>query len=195
MNLSRRSRSLSVVLVGVALAGCSAAPVASPTPSPTYACVPEAGGEAVPCGPIEYEQSQRRDALYAEAEAVYRRFWAEMRRVELDSTPTLTPELEATTGGPYRDTLSELLVLARGNQRVSGGPQIAWVRRLVGLSRSGSIVALETCSDNADALYADPQGGPPAAGISGQRRLYFGRDEASLPLRIIDSEYMKVETC
>lgn len=41
--------------------------------SPTYQCVPEAGGDPVPCGPIEYEQAQARDALYAEAEAVYRR--------------------------------------------------------------------------------------------------------------------------
>lgn len=195
MNLSRRSRSLVVVLVGVALAGCSAAPVASPTPSPTYACMPEAGGEAVPCGPIEYEQSQRRDALYAEAEAVYRRFWAEMRRVELSPTPVLTPELEATTSGAYREMLNELLEQSRGYQRVSEEePQLAWVKRLPGLSRSGSIVALRTCSENGQTLYANPEG-PATEGLTGQHRLFFSPDGEGGVLRIVDAESMTTSSC
>ena len=90
MDLLRRVGSLVVGVVCVALAGCSPSPVASPSPSATFLCVPEAGGDPVVCGPIEFEQAQRRDALYAEAEAVYRRFWVEMRRVELSSTPELT---------------------------------------------------------------------------------------------------------
>ena len=191
------------LMVGVwcsAVVGCSsgvssAPPVGSPSPSVTLECVPEAGGDPVSCGPIEFEQAQRRDALYAEAEAVYRRFWGEMRRVELSSTPELTPELEAMTGDPYRETLVDLLARSRGSERVSGEPRIAWVRRLVGLSRSGSIVALETCSENADAMYADPEGGAPAEGFTVKRRLYFSRGEATLPLRIVDSEFLRVTTC
>ena len=78
------------LMVGVwcsAVVGCSsgvssAPPVGSPSPSVTLECVPEAGGDSVSCGPIEFEQAQRRDALYAEAEAVYRRFWVETLRVE-----------------------------------------------------------------------------------------------------------------
>jgi hypothetical protein len=194
MNLSRRSRSLSVVLVGVALAGCSAAPVASPTPSPTYACVPEAGGEAVPCGPIEYEQSQRRNALYAEAEAVYRRYWAEKERLASMPDPSWTAELEATTGGAFRESAMELVDRARGRQRVSGEPQLAWVKRLPGLSRSGSIVALEVCTDASGATYASADGGQPQPGLTGQLRLYYSRDQDSV-LRIVESEAKEVPTC
>ena len=90
------------LMVGVwcsAVVGCSsgvssAPPVGSPSPSATLEYVPEAGGDPVGCGPIEFEQAQRRDALYAEAEAVYRRFWVVSTTLEYEADPTF--ENEAT---------------------------------------------------------------------------------------------------
>ena len=156
--------------------------------------MPEAGGEAVPCGPIEYEQSQRRNALYAEAEAVYRRYWAEKERLASMPDPSWTAELEATTGGAFRESAMELVDRARGRQRVSGEPQLAWVKRLPGLSRSGSIVALRTCSENGQTLYANPEG-PATEGLTGQHRLFFSPDGEGGALRIVDAESMTTSSC
>jgi hypothetical protein len=193
MNLSRRSRSLVVVLLGVALAGCSPAPVAAPTPSPTYGCVPEAGGDPVPCGPIEFEQAQQRDALYSEAEAVYRRYWAEWIRLEQLPDPTLTPELEAVTAGDFQQRVVRLLAGAQGRPRLSGDPELAWIRRLPGLSRAGSVVALSSCTDASHVRFVNPDG-EPTPGLTNEHRLYLSRDEGG-SLRITDSEFRAVASC
>lgn len=190
-----RARAAALMLSLSFVAGCSPAVAPTPTPSPTYQCVPEAGGDPLPCGPIEFEASQRRDALYAEAEAVYRRFWAEMARIDVDPAPEMTPELEASTAGPYREILVQLLVVMRGNQRLSGESSVVWVKRLVGLESSGSVVALSVCTDERSALFADPAGGEPQPGKAVQRRVYFARDGGVGPLRIVDSEFLEVDAC
>ena len=46
----------------------------SPVATPTYMCTPEAGGDQAPCTQIAYEKMKARDALYTEAETVYRDF-------------------------------------------------------------------------------------------------------------------------
>ena len=192
MNLSRRPSSLIIVLLVVA-AGCSPAPAVTPTPSPTYACIPEAGGEAVPCGPIEYEQSQRRDALYAEAEAVYRRFRVEATRVDGVADPAMTPELEAVTGGEFRQALISVFQQSQGRQRLSGEPAIVWVRRLPDLSRSGSIVAITACTDATRVRFANPDG-EPTAGVVSEHRFFLARDSAGA-LKIVSSEHRSVASC
>ena len=52
-------------------------PVASPTP--TFLCTPEAGGDASPCSEAQYDEMKAKDALYEEAEAVFREMLAEAR--------------------------------------------------------------------------------------------------------------------
>ena len=135
----KRVCSLVVGVTCVAVAGCSPSPVASPSPSPSpsaaFLCVPEAGGDPVVCGPIEFEQAQRRDALYAEAEAAYRRYWAEVQRVELSAHPVVTPELEVVTEPRFRELLREAFVQAEGRQRVEGEGSVVWVRHAPGVSR------------------------------------------------------------
>ena len=190
-----RARAAALMLGLSFVAGCSPVVAPTPTPSPTYQCVPEAGGDPLPCGPIEFEASQRRDALYAEAEAVYRRLWAEMARVDSDPAPHMTTELEAVTAGPYRETLEQLLVAMRGNQRLSGDSSLVWVRRLIGLQRSGSVVALNVCTDDRQALFANPAGGEPLQGRAVDRRVYLARADGVGPLRIVDSEFARVESC
>ena len=192
MNLSRRPSSFVIVLLVVA-AGCSPVPAVTPTPSPTYVCIPEAGGEAVPCGPIEYEQSQSRDALYAEAEVVYRRFRAEWDRLQLSANPVMTAELEAVTAGGFREMIARALEQAQGRNRLSGQADVVWVRRLPGLSMSGSIVALTVCTDARGVLFANPSGAP-TQGVVSDHRFYMARDAGGL-LRIVNSESRTVESC
>ena len=180
------------VMLGLAFTtGCDS----TAAPSPTYLCVPEAGGDAVPCDATDFEAAQRRDALYAEAEAVYRRLWAEMARVDSDPAPHMTTELEAVTAGPYRETLVQLLVAMRGNQRLSGDSSLVWVRRLIGLERSGSVVALHVCTDDRQALFANPAGGDPLRGRAVDRLIYLARADGVGALRIVDSEFARVEAC
>ena len=167
------------VLRLIVTVGCSPAPRPVSTPSPVYQCVPEAGGDPMPCGPIEFETTQRRSALYGEAEAVYRRFWAEIVRIDSSPEPVMTPELEATTMGKFHESVVTLLGELKGAQRVSGESPIVWVRRLVGMERSGSIVALEACTDERNARFINPKGGDLLVGRATQRRLYFARDAQS----------------
>lgn len=164
-------------------------------PSPTYLCVPEGDGDAVPCDATEYETAQRRDALYAEAESVYRRYWAEVGRIRLTAEPTMSAELEATTEGPFRESVEVLLGQSQGAQLISGETPVSWVKRLPGSSRQGSVVALEVCSDARGALFANPDGGAPRPGRAYQQRLYFGRGGEEASLRIMDSAFMRVESC
>lgn len=55
----------------------------------------------MPCDATEFETAQRRDALYAEAEAeaegFSRSFWAEMVRIDVDTAPEMTPKLGSAT--------------------------------------------------------------------------------------------------
>ena len=193
MSSSRRARWLMVVLLSIALTGCSVSTVVSPSPPPTYVCVPEAGGDPVRCGPVEYEEAQQRDALYAEAEAVYRRFWAERVRLEQVTDPAMSDELESVTGGKFRESTARLLERAQGRNRISGDAQIVWMRRLPGLSMSGSIVAITVCTDARRVRFANPNG-EPTVGVVNDHRYHLSRD-ADGALKIIDSEYRPVESC
>lgn len=184
-----------VVLYFSAVVGCAPVPASTPTPSPAYQCVPEAGGDPVPCTSIEFETSRHRDALYSEGEAVYRRYWSEVTRVRLSAEPSMTPDLEETTAGNFREGVRQLIEDSRGAQRVSGDAPVVWVKRLPVLTRSGSIVALEVCTDATTARYANPQGGSPTAGRAFQQRIYLARLENAGALRIVDSEYKEVAAC
>ncbi len=86
---------IGAVLLGLAfITGCGS----TVAPSPTYLCVPEPGGDAVPCDATEFETAQRRDALYADAIAATGRGTG----IRLTAEPTMSAEAEATTEGPYR---------------------------------------------------------------------------------------------
>ena len=178
-----------------ALTGCTTAapPTATPTTSPTYLCTPEAGGTPLPCGPIEAEQAEKRDSLYAEAETVYRRFWTESQRVQLEPNPKASSELESLTTGTFRGFLTEMIEALQGHQRVAGESRLVRVDRLPGLSRGGSDVALLVCLDGSQARFNDPSGGEPTPGIRSEQRIYLTRVEGSL--KISDSEVRGVEAC
>ncbi|MFT3875334.1 MAG: hypothetical protein QM708_02745 [Propioniciclava sp.] len=184
------------MLLSVLLAGC--APTA-PTPSPTlvtYTCVPEAGGEPYACTAKEHEEMLAVNALYDEAEAVYRRHMTEVFRLSSHwEFSEVTPEIEATAGGPYLERMTTIFTKNREEhiERISGEPVIGWVKRFPGRSMSGSVVALWTCVDGSPGIstkLGDPQGSP---GITTENRLYLNRVNGAL--KIWDSEYKVVESC
>lgn len=192
----RRGRLIALALLpAVLLAGCGAAPTPSPTPT-SYLCTPEAGGDAYPCTAEEHATMVALDALYDEAEAVYRRHMAEVARISSHwEFAEVTPEIEATAAGPYLELITQRIAENRADriERVSGSPEIAWVKRLPGKSMSGSIVALWSCLDGSDGVSTtiDAPNGKP--GIIAHSRVYFRRVDGAL--KLWESEAKLVESC
>ena len=177
------------------LAGCGPAPAPSPTPT-TYTCTPEAGGDAYPCTAEEHAAMVALDALYDEAETVYRRHMTEVFRLSSHwELAQVTPEIEATAAGPYLERMTQLITQNRDErvERISGEPGIGWVKRLPGKSLGGSIVALWTCMDGSHGISTtleDPSGQP---GIIAEARIYFRRSDGAL--KLWESETKLVESC
>lgn len=190
----RRTLPVTVILTAALLSACTPpnAPTPAPTPTPTFSCVPEAGGEPVPCGPIEYEQAQKRDALYAEAEGVFRRYWAELGRLSLERRPEFTPELEATTAGSFAKETQESLLPSRHALRVEGEAPIRRIARVQGLSKGGSEVTLLVCIDASMAKFESAAGvvGP---GVPFEERVFLSRAQDSL--KITEAESRDVPSC
>ena len=139
---------LSSALACSVLVACAGLSPASPTLSPAYRCVPEAGADPVPCGPIEFEQAQARDALYAEAEAVYRRFWTEWERLYAFESPAVSLEIEATTAGSFLKYVEAEFAAPSYARRVAGNARLVRLARYVGGSHSGFTVSLNACWDS-----------------------------------------------
>ncbi len=184
-------------MAAVLLAAC--APATAPTPSPTptsYQCTPETGGEPYACTAEQHADMVALDALYAEAETVYRRHMTEVFRLSSHwELAQVTPEIEATAAGPYLEQRSELIAKHRGAriERISGEPAIGWVKRYPGKSIGGSIIALWTCTDgsaeNSRTLDA-PGGGP---GVTAENRVYLRRIDGVL--KLWESEAKLAESC
>lgn len=189
----------SLVVAGLVSAavvtGCTtvAKPTATPASSPTYLCTPEAGGTPLPCGPIEAEQAEKRDALYAEAESVYRRFWVELNRISGEPDPQITPVLAETTADQFRTFVETSFEPSRFNQRVSGEADLVRLDRLPGLSMSGSTVALLVCIDSRGATFEGGANTKPSPGSVFEMRVYLGSRDGFL--KIIDSESRDVAEC
>lgn len=180
----------------LALTGCGAPPVStpSPTPVPTFLCTPEAGGVEYPCDQRSYDDMKAKDALYAEAEAVYRRFFEEDNRIQLSGDYRLTPTIESTTSGTFREALLDVYAqLADMRITGSGGPPaLTWLRRQPGLSREGSIVALESCVD-ATGVAVLQAGKPAGTGFINRNTYFFVRDGDAL--KIQTAEGGQVQEC
>ena len=175
------------------LTACAGPSAPSPTPSPTYQCVPEAGGDPVPCGPIEYEQAQARDALYAEAEAVYRKYWAESMSAERGEGDGIPPGIRGIISGKFLTYEETLWSKERRALRVGGNdPLLVRVDRLPGLTRDGSTVALLVCWDASQASYRS-SAGEMEKGVISEQRVYLSRLDAVL--KITNSEFREVDAC
>lgn len=184
----------SVLLGGFVLAGCQPV-LPSPSPVPTWRCTPEAGGEEFDCSQRQYDEMVAKDKLYAEAEAVYRRFLAEDLRISrAGGTEAATDELLATTAGDflaraldgYRRDRAEKLTVEHGTRVVMS------LKRMIGVSKAGSLVALRACLD-ASSVKVYRSGKYVGRGLITEDDLYFGKVDAQL--RLIGADGKEVSSC
>ncbi len=192
-----RSRIAASALACLLLAGCSPAPAPSPSPTPTpsFSCTPEAGGAAYECSQFDHEQMVAKDKLYAEAEAVYRKFFAEDERIYRaggvdEPTPVL---LETTTGRFLEDSMKLYRALVDHEARLSqGAPRLVSFERLPGVSREGSVVSVSACVD-ARSVVVKGRDGYETHGSLYIERLYFTAADHSLKVR--SSQWKSLESC
>lgn len=167
----------------------------SPAPTPTYLCTPEAGGETTPCSQRQYDEMKAKDALYAEAEAVFREFFAENIRISREgglSEPT--DVILATTSGAYLEDAMTLFrrQLDRGTRAKGADPDVVKIQRLVGQSKGGSVVALEICVDATGwGFYKEDK--RVTDGIRAVDKTYFAKVDARL--KMIGADGREVESC
>ena len=184
----------SVLLGGFVLAGCQPV-LPSPSPVPTWRCTPEAGGEEFDCSQRQYDEMVAKDKLYAEAEAVYRRFFEENARLfRLGGIAEPTAVLQATAAGDYLDdSMEQYRSMLSSGQKVAGGEiRLAWIRRTPGQAMKGSVLSIEACIDMSSADVVD-SGGSSESGIVGIEQLFFGRFDGSL--KIQNSAWEEIKSC
>jgi hypothetical protein len=142
---------LSAVALSVALlTGCTpATPTPSP-PAPSPTCTPEAGGDPYPCSAYYYDQMVAKDKLYAEAEAVYRKFFAEEERIyRAGGITEPTPVLRETTTGEYlSDSLAIYRDLKKNHSVATGSSSLVWIHRVPDEATGGALLAMRTCVDS-----------------------------------------------
>ncbi|PKQ31258.1 MAG: hypothetical protein CVT62_10030 [Actinobacteria bacterium HGW-Actinobacteria-2] len=138
---------LSAALAVVLVAGCAPA---DPAGQPTYSCTPEVGGTPYPCYKVQRDELNKLDALYAEAEAVYRTQAAEDERISRaggvdEATPVM---LETLSGTALTQTLDFYRSLKRDRIHMEGGAyQVVWIKRQPEKLKPGMAVAIQVCVD------------------------------------------------
>ena len=185
---------LSSALACSVLVACAGLSPASPTLSPAYRCVPEAGGDPVPCGPIEFEQAQARDALYAEAEAVYRRFWTRVgAALRFRIACSVSLEIEATTAGSFLKYVEAEFAAPSYARRVAGNARLVRLARYVGGSHSGFTVSLNACWDSSGVTFSPRGGGPETTGGAVDENVFLSRLDGVL--KLVEAESETVRQC
>ena len=177
------------------LAGCQPAVLPTPTPAPSYRCTPEAGGAEFDCTPHQYDDMIAKDKLYAEAEAVYRKFLAEDARIlRAGGVARATPILLETASGEFLDnvmknykTLVERSVVAKGD-----GPRLVHFERAPGRSKTGSEVSVNVCVDGSSLEFSEA-GRSLGRGEKASDDTYFAHIDGVL--KIIGADGSQVKSC
>jgi hypothetical protein len=186
-----------LAVLATTLAGCASGPLASPSPigaQPTYSCTPEAGGASQPCYEYEYQTSQAREKLYAEAEAVYRKRLIEDERIYraggvTEATPVM---LETTMGEALDDMLANYRRIHKEKLKARGGQfTLGYVKRVPDVIKGASVVTLETCVDASSVNMVEPTSTD--TGTTTAERAYFSRDGAALKVSYL--EHKDVASC
>ena len=191
-NLS--GRLASIIVAACLLTGCQP-PTPPPSPLPSYRCTPEAGGAEFDCSPKQYDDMVAKEKLYAEAEAVYRKFLAEdiriMRAGGVDAPTSVL--LETTSGAFLDDVMSEYTDMRSIGLHAEGSdPVLVALVRQPGLSKGGSTVVLASCIDSTATAFVS-RGKVQKHGPVARDTVYFAPAESSL--RIIGADGGKVTSC
>lgn len=190
----RTAVSTAVLALALALAGCQPA-TTTPAPVPSYRCTPEAGGAEFDCSQHQYDDMVAKDKLYAEAEAVYRKYVAEDARImRMGGVLKPTPGLLATTTGEFLvDAMKDYRGLAKDEiTAVGSDPSLVVFQREPGKSKGGSIAAATTCVDGTSIEFFS---GSKSLGRGRIARdvTYFVRVEGTL--KIAGADGKQVKTC
>ncbi len=182
-------RLASIVVLACLLAGCQpAAPV--PTPVPSYRCTPEAGGPEFDCTQHQYDDMLAKDKLYAEAEAVYRKFLAEDIRIFRAGgvTEPTAVLLETTTGAFLEDSMALYSSLKADSRRLVGGEiKLTYLGRKPGVMKEASVVAMVACVD-ARTTEVREKGKRVSAGQLVEDLLYFGLFNGQVKIQGADGQ-------
>lgn len=188
-----------ILLVGLmVLAGCAPAqtPTAAPVPTPSVpVCTPLDGSTPFPCTQADFESLAEQRKLY-EAERVFVRYRAEVKRQEVDwRLREMTPELEGITTGKFRTYVQQLIDQDRAEEaaRVSEAAAVSWIKPAVGESRSGSVVDLRLCVDARSEQYVTKDANAPVPGVVTEHVYYFISSDNALKLG--DSTSSRVQSC
>ncbi len=177
------------------LAGCAPG---APVSQPTYSCTPEAGGTPFPCAKVQRDEYDKLDALYAEAEAVYRKYLAEDERIwRAGGVDQATPAIQETlTGEALSTEVAFYKTLKQADVRLDGGKvELSWMRRVPDEVRPGMVVALQVCVDQHTALMVSKGETPESAGYFSDTA-NFVRDEGRLKIaRLYQPASGEVEAC
>lgn len=186
-------------LAAALLAGCvqPAEPTPSASPTPTYLCTPEAGGDEAPCSEADYQKMKEKDALYAEAEQVYRKYKREMlKALQGGGATELSAGLKAVVApGEVRDgILQNLRYFAKNNLRVVGAGSIvkSGVRR-PGLIKRDSLVAMDFCVDGRETAVYQGKKRLKDQGSVAVDTVFFG--DVSGHLKIVAASSKAVSSC
>lgn len=191
-----RVRSLLIALVALGLlAACTPAPAVTVSPTPVLQCTPESGGTPAPCSKTDYDAMVAKDALYAEAEAVYRKYFAERMRLALaGGGSSASPVLAEVATGPFlADEVAFSKAQAEQGIELKGDAALVWLRRNPGVSKAGSVVSMISCTDGRG-LLAYREGNLLGPGNMTRDVMYFTR-AAGGSLQIWGADGIEVSTC
>lgn len=176
----------------LSVAACTTAPAPTPTPAPlplSYQCTPEAGGVPYACTEIQHQEMLTTNALYGEAERVYRAYTREAVRLYREGAPAS----EELLGMLHGEIAEQIRHDHPTNIRLVGGEwRIERVDRLPGVSKGASDVALEACTD-ASSMRRVQDGRDVGPGRTAKERTYFKREGQRLV--IVWSEFAVVASC
>jgi len=182
-------RLASIIVAACLLTACQP-PAPTPSPLPSYRCTPEAGGAEFDCSQKQYDDMVAKDKLYAEAEAVYRKFFEEDSRIFraggiTEPTPAL---LETTTGAFLEDSMALYRSLHADTRKLVGGTiELTYLGRRPGVAKESSVAAMVACVD-ARTTAVQEHGKKVGQGQLVQDLLYFGRFEGKLKIQGADGQ-------
>ena len=169
------------VIIALLASGCTQP---DPNAAPTYTCTPSDGSTPAPCYKAEYDQQVKEDALYAEAEAVFRRFLIEDDRIYRSggiSEPTAALS-DVATGEFLADAMITYRALRQTHSRMVGGKvTIVWIRRAPESATPNTLVTMENCLDASATKLVTPGRKTVSASYTSDI-LHFDRDGEQLKI-------------
>lgn len=194
--MSRLGSAMVVLVAFAPLLGCSQSASLTPaaSPEPSFTCTPEAGGPGYVCDQTAYEEMLAKDALYAEAEAVYRKFHAEDSRISRAGGADKPSQLilETTSGEFQDDIVKDHQYLKAEGLKARGETPKVLISRNPGTAKGGSEVSMIVCIDSSQWAYFRGSEELAAGGFA-INELYFARTESGLT--IIGADGRETESC